>query len=54
MTDFPQAWLSQRIVADSRDAIIVADREGIIRCGTRARLRCSVIPRMMPWAGPWT
>jgi len=31
MTDFSQEWLCRRIVADSRDAIILADREGVIR-----------------------
>ena len=31
MTDFSPAWLSQRLVAASWDAIIVADREGTIR-----------------------
>jgi PAS domain S-box-containing protein len=31
MTDLSQAELSQQIVADSRDAIIFADREGFIR-----------------------
>ncbi len=31
MTDSTHDWLCRRIVEDSRDAIILADREGIIR-----------------------
>jgi PAS domain S-box-containing protein len=31
MAEFPQAWLCRQIVGESRDAVICADREGIIR-----------------------
>ena len=31
MTDLSHEWLSRRLVEDSHDAIILADREGIIR-----------------------
>ncbi len=31
MSDFSHDWLCRRIVEDTRDAIILADREGIIR-----------------------
>jgi PAS domain S-box-containing protein len=31
MTDFSHEWLCRRIMEDSRDAVIFADRDGIIR-----------------------
>ena len=54
MTDFSPAWLSQRIVADSRDAVILADREGIIRLWNVGAVEMFGYAPDEAWGGPWT